>query len=238
MDKEWIKGIEGKNLKFKREYLLNSAINRWRLNQTHSVGPTSKLIRQCSPRSFEEWESFYFKNACQKKKNGINIDREYISKLGKTLYIRLMEDVQNEIKSITEEECIDYAYNLVINRTYEGYIREIDTIYGELQSILGYKIESASDEWDRLFNVDFFIEINGKYIGLQIKPVGNVSHIPQIYKEIALQEETHKNFQNKYGGKVFYIFSIKKRGNKAVIQNKEIIPEIEQEIERLEAINR
>jgi hypothetical protein len=31
--------------------------------------------------------------------------------------------------------------------------------------------EPAPDEWDRLYNVDFSIEVNGKYIGIQIKPV-------------------------------------------------------------------
>ena len=123
-------------------------------------------------------------------------------------------------------------FNLVIDRTFDGYMTEIKTIYGQLQSIIGLKIEPASDEWDRLFNVDFYIKIHDKYIGLQIKPVSEVSHIPQIFKERALQEETHKKFQNKYGGKVFYIFSIKS-GDKKEIHNIEIIDEIKKEIERL-----
>ena len=96
-------------------------MNRWGLNKAHSVGPTSELIRTCTPENYEEWEIFYFENAVQKKKNGINISREYITSLGQTLYIKLSEVVQNELDSIQEEECIDYAYNLVLNRTYEGY---------------------------------------------------------------------------------------------------------------------
>ena len=62
-------------------------------------------------------------------------------------------------------------YNLVLNRTYEGYDTEIQLIYNELQDILNIEINPASDEWDRIFNVDYFIEVNGKYIGLQIKPI-------------------------------------------------------------------
>jgi len=109
---------------------------------------------------------------------------------------------------------------------------EIKTIYGQLEEILKVKIEPAPDEWDRLFNVDFFIKIKEKYIGLQIKPAGGVAHIPQIFKEHELQLQTHKKFADKYGGKVFYIISIKE-GDKKKIHNTEIIEEIKKEIERV-----
>ena len=62
------------------------------------------------------------------------------------------------------------------------------------------------DEWDRLFNVDFYIQINEKYIRLQIKPVNTGIQLPEIHKEYALQSETHKKFTTKFGGKVFYIY--------------------------------
>ena len=46
---------------------------------------------------------------------------------------------------------------LVIDRTYDGYVTEIQTIYGQLQGVFeSKKIEPAPDEWDRLFNVDFY----------------------------------------------------------------------------------
>ncbi|MCL4481433.1 MAG: MjaI family restriction endonuclease [Bacteroidetes bacterium] len=66
MDKEWIAGSEGENLKFKRETLLNYGMNRWGLNKAHSVGSTSELIRTCAPTKYEEWEEFYFTKATQK----------------------------------------------------------------------------------------------------------------------------------------------------------------------------
>ena len=101
-----------------------------------------------------------------------------------------------------------------------------------MENILGVKIEPAPDEWDRLYNVDFFIKIAGKYIGLQIKPVGEVSHIPQIYKERGIQQITHEKFKNKFGGKVFYIFSIKD-GKTKRIHNTEVIDEIKVELHKL-----
>ena len=79
------------------------------------------------------------------------------------------------MNEVTEADCINYMYNLVINRTFDGYMTEIQTIYGQLQQLVGVEIKPAPDEWDRGYNVDFFIEVNGKYIGLQIKPASGVS---------------------------------------------------------------
>ena len=122
---------------------------------------------------------------------------------------------------------------LVIDRTFDGYWTEIKTIYGQLEQELGYKIEPASDKWDRLFNVDFFIKIKSKFIGLQIKPVNQGIQLSQIFKEKGLQLKTHEKFEKEFGGKVFYIFSSKANGKK-VIMNTEVIDEIRKEINRLE----
>lgn len=124
---------------------------------------------------------------------------------------------------------------LVIDRTYDGYQTEITTVCGILEKELEVKIEPAPDEWDRLFNVDFFIKIKDKFIGLQIKPVtfsSGTIQLPEIFKEKMIQEETHKQFTEVFGGKVFYIYSIKV-GEKKEIYNKEVIAEIKEEIERL-----
>ena len=121
---------------------------------------------------------------------------------------------------------------MVIGRTYDGYQIEIQTIYGQLEKMLNVKIEPAPDEWDRLFSVDFFIKINEKFIGLQIKPINVGIQLPEIFKEKTIQEETHKQFTEKFGGKVFYIYSVKVGGKKE-IYNKEVIEEIRKEIKRL-----
>jgi hypothetical protein len=90
--------------------------------------------------------------------------------LGEKLYTKITEVVPAEVEMIAVEDCINYMYNLVINRTYDGYTTEIKTISELLRKIISVNIEPAPDEWDRLYNVDFYIKINGKYIGLQIKP--------------------------------------------------------------------
>ena len=232
MPKEWITGSDGKNLKFKRETLLNYGLNRWGLNKAYSVGPMSELIRACAPKTFQEWETFYFNTAKQKKNNGIRITREYIKGLGQTLYIKLSEVVQNELGSITEEECIDYAYNLVLNRTYEGYRTEIDTIYGQLESIIKHKIEPAPDDWDRKYGVDFFIKVSKSYIGLQVKPISSGKSLND-YQWIEMHKRSHAKFKAEFGGKVFFVFSVKSAGGKKRIHNMEVIDEILAEIKRL-----
>jgi len=211
-----------------KEWILNSAMNRFQLNFKRNVGPTSESIRKCAPKTLDEWKNYYFKNVRSK---------EHIEELGKRLYVKITEVIQAEVEEITEDDCINYMFQMVIDRTFDGYMTEIKTIYGQLQTRLqkvfpDIKIEPAPDEWDRLFNVDFFIKIEEKFIGLQIKPVSDTAQIAVIFQQRNQQEETHKKFQEKFGGKVFYVFSIKENGKKR-IANEEIINEILAEIERL-----
>lgn len=206
-----------------KEWILNSAMNRFQLNFKRNVGPTSESIRKCAPKNIEEWRDYYFINVKSK---------EHIEELDKKLYVKITEVIQSEVEEITEKDCVDYMLELVIDRTFDGYMTEINTVYGQLQKILDVKIEPAPDEWDRLFNVDFYIKIGDKYIGIQIKPVNAGIQLPEIFKEYKLQAETHTKFTEVFGGKVFYLFSAK-NGDRKEIVNKDVIDEIKTEIERL-----
>ena len=205
-----------------KEWLLNTAMNRFQLNFKRNVGATSESIRKCSPKTLREWKEYYYKEVRPK---------EHIDELGKKLFDKIKDIVKKELDEITEKDCIDYIHNLVINRTFDGYNTEIIMIKGILSNELNEEIKEAPDEWDRLFNVDFFIKINDKFIGLQIKPTGSESSF-QVQKEKIQQLETHKKFTNKYGGNVFYIYSMKK-GDKKVLANPEVIDEIKKEIKNL-----
>jgi len=209
-----------------KEWILNSTMNRFQLNFKKNVGATSESIRKCSPKSLDEWREYYFQNVKSK---------EHIKELGKKLYVKISECIQAEIQQITEQDCIDYMFQLVIDRTYDGYTTEIQTIYGQLQSRLNVTVEPTPDEWDRLYNVDFFININNKYIGLQIKPVNAGIQLPEIFKEHKLQIQSHQKFTKKFGGKVFYIFSAK-NGNVKEIVNIEVVEEIKNEMDRLKKV--
>lgn len=206
-----------------KEWILNSAMNRYQLNFKRNVGATSESIRKCAPKTLEEWRDYYYANVKSEA---------HIEDLGKKLYLKITEVISSEVAEVTEKDCIDYMKQMVIERTFDGYMTEIQTIYGQLQVLLGVKLEAAPDEWDRLFNVDFFIKIGENYIGIQIKPVNNSLQIPEIHKEYALQAKTHQKFKEKYGGAVFYVYSEKVNGRKE-IANKEVVEEIRKEIERL-----
>ncbi len=232
MVKDWLTESDGEGLKFKHETLLNYGLNRWGLNKAYSVGALSELIRSCAPSEYKEWEEFYFTKGKQKKKNGIDITREYITGLGQTLYIKLSEVVQSELAAITEEECIEYAYNLVLRRTYDGYRTEIETIYGQLESAVERKIEPAPDNWDRAYSVDFFIKVKDKFIGIQIKPIASGQALNQ-YQWIEMHMVNHQKFESEFGGKVFFVYSTKSTAGKKKIYNIEVIDQIRGEIQRL-----
>ncbi|GAB4373283.1 MAG: hypothetical protein Kow0042_17070 [Calditrichia bacterium] len=190
-------------------------------------------IRECGPKTISEWESFYYANLAEIiKQKGIKLSpQEYIEDLGRKLYIKISEVIRAEIVEVTEEDCLEYIQNLVINRTFEGYQTEIKTIYGQLEKILSVPIRPAPDDWDSFYNVDFYIEINGKFIGLQIKPV-TYEQTPEIYRWMEWLGNSHNKFQKEQGGRVFIVFSIKKEGKKT-IYNPEVIEEIKNEISRL-----
>lgn len=210
-----------------KEWVLNSANMRWGLNKKTQVGAVSEEIRKCSPKKLADWENYYYTKIYPKS---------HLVELGKKLYVKITEVIRSEIDEISEEDCINFVIDLVISRTYQGYVSEKETVYGQLQDILKVKIEAAPDEWDRGYNVDFFIKINNNHIGLQIKPTG-YAYMPQIINERIQQKETHEKFTKKYGGKVFYVFSVKDEATKKkVIANKEVIAEIKSEIERLKKL--
>jgi len=216
-----------------KEWILNMATNRWGLNKKDRVGPVSEWIRECAPKGIDEWKIYYFdKLRVFLQKKDIPLEpSDYLEDLGKKLYTKITEVIRAEIDEVSEEDCIDYIYSLVINRTFEGYRNEVDTVYKKLRIELNVEIKPAPDEWDRLYNVDFYIEVEGKYLGLQIKPI-TYKQTPEIHKWEEWLSKTDRKFEEKFDGKVFTIFSIK-RGDKKEIYNQEVINEIKELIGRL-----
>ncbi len=207
-----------------KEWVLNQAMNRWGLNKKSSVGPVSDLIRNCSPRTLEEWQAYYFEHA---------YPMEHLEELGRKLYVKVSEVVQHEVAEVTEKDCTDYMKDVVVRRTFEGYQTEMQTIYGQLEKELGVPVLPSPDEWDRLYNVDFHIEIDGKTIGIQIKPV-SFDFTFENHKWKAIHEATRLKFRAKFGGDVFMVFS-SRVGDRKIIKNDDVIGQIRDEIRRLKS---
>lgn len=206
-----------------KEWILNNVMNRFQLNFKRNVGATSKSIRECKPKNKDDWEKYYYDNVRSK---------EHIKELGKKLFEKIKGVIKEEIESISVEDCISYMENLLINRTFEGYMNEVFIIKDLLEKKINMDIKEAPDEWDRLFAVDFFIKVKDKYIGLQIKPQDIGTTLQVFAKERTLLKGQHEKFTKKYGGDVFMIYSIKE-DNKKVIQNYKVIDDIKKEIKRL-----
>lgn len=83
-----------------KEWILNSAMNRFQLNFKRNVGATSESIRKCEPKTLEEWREYYFSEVRSK---------EHVIELGKKLYIKITEVISAEVEAITEQDCVDYA---------------------------------------------------------------------------------------------------------------------------------
>lgn len=205
-----------------KEWILNQATNRFQFNFKRNVGAVAAEIRACEPHDLDEWREFYFANVRS---------REHIEELGRRLYVKISEVLRAEIDEISEDDCINYLLTLVIDRTFDGYETEKTTVYGQLEELLGEKIEPAPDEWDRGYNVDFVIRLAQGIIGLQIKPV-TFYNTADYAKWRDVQAKSHAKWLKNFGGEVFMVASVK-NGEKKVIANPEIVPLIVAEIARL-----
>ena len=205
-----------------KEWILNATTGRFQLNFKRNVGAVAEEIRRCEPKNLEEWQEYYFRAV---------YPQQHLEELGRKLYVKITEVIQAEVDSISEQDCIDYIRNLVIARTFAGYITEKVTVYEQLEKLLDTKIEPAPDEWDRLYNVDFTIQVGERFIGLQIKPM-TFFNASEYYKWRDIQKATHRKFQAKFGGAIFTVVSVK-QGTDKVIANPEIISEIQNEMAKL-----
>ncbi len=218
-----------------KEFLLNKICGQKQYNFTHTVGETMALIRKCQPNTIEDWERWYFNNAQTNTKEPRRITEETIKNLG----VKFREVMRNEfipaildaIDKLTDEEIESYVYNLVINRTYDGYITE-KLVVSELLSkkFPNVTIEESTPEQDHAGNIDYVINVNKFKIGIQIKPITANANFGGFSLTERMQD-SFNSFQEEFGGEVFIVFS--KEGK---IDNIEVIENIQNEIDRLHNI--
>lgn len=141
-----------------KEWLLSIAFNRWQLNRPEYLGRLEEAIRACAPKSLEEWEQYYFSEVPQKHVPADwqmwgNTMREHLKEVGLRLYVKISEHLRAEIDAITEEDCIAYVHDVVIRRTYEGYLTGKQTTRKQMAQ--GPEVvEPVCDELRRLVSDD------------------------------------------------------------------------------------
>ena len=204
----------------KKERVLNYACQTYQLSRPNKVGAVMALIRNCQPSSFEEWQSWYFENAYTVGKNPTKITNESLNELGERLYAKITE--------VVIPDCIDYIYNLTINRTYDGYIREKSVINDGLAKIFpDITFEESDPELDHAGDIDYIAKVGDKAIGIQIKPITASANFGS-YSLTERMKASFESFKEQYGGNVFIVFSLD-----GEIANKEVIEQIKLEINRL-----
>ena len=219
----------------KKERVLNYACQTYQLSRPNKVGAVMALIRECQPQTIQEWEQWYFENAKTDGKNSFKITHESLTELGERLYDKITEVVipewEEAFKQLTKQDCIDYIYNLTINRTYDGYLREKSVINDGLAKLFPeLTFEETDPELDHAGDIDYIAKIGDKTIGIQIKPITAKANFGS-YSLTERMKASFADFTEKFGGKVFIVFSLDKE-----IANKEVVDEIRKEIERLKKI--
>ena len=217
----------------KKEHVLNYACQLYQLSRPAKVGAVMALIRECQPSTYEQWKEWYFKNAYTATKTPVKLSVESLTELGERLYEKIQTFVipewQEAFSQLTLQDCIDYIYNLTINRTYDGYVREKSVVNDGLAKKFPYvTFEESDPELDHAGDIDYVAKVGKYQFGIQIKPVTANANFGG-YSLSERMKASFNDFTEKYGGKVFIVYSLK-----GEIANKDVIESIEKEIERLQ----
>ena len=216
----------------KKEKVLNYATQTYQLSRPNKVGTVMALIRECQPKTFEQWEQWYFQNAQTDGKSPAKITKESLEELGERLYVKIKEIVIPEwteaFNLLTLQDCVSYIFNLTINRTYDGYIREKSVIEDNLAKVFpNIRFEESDPGLDHAGDIDYLGWIGDKAFGIQIKPVTAKANFGN-YSATERMQASFKDFATKFGGQVFVVFSVDDK-----IKNEEVIDQIAYEIRRL-----
>jgi len=216
----------------KKEKVLNYACQTYQLSRPNKVGAVMSLIRECQPKTIDEWKKWYFGKAFTEGKTPIKITPEVLQELGERLYEKITEVVipewQVAFSELSLKDCKDYIYNLTIQRTYDGFIREKSVVNdGLAKHFPEVRFVESETDLDHAGDIDYLGYV-GKYaFGIQIKPITAKANFGN-YSASERMKANFSDFEKKYKGKVFIVFSLD-----GEIGNKEVIKEIEKEIKRL-----
>jgi hypothetical protein len=220
----------------KKEKVLNYASNIYQLTRPSKVGEVMALIRECQPKALQEWEEFYFKNAYTKTKEPIKVTKEILDELGERLYAKITEVVIPEwtaaFNDLTLEDCKEYIYQVTVVRTFDGFLLEKSVVNDGLAKIFpDVEFQESDPELDHAGDIDYLGFVGKKAFGIQIKPITANSNFGN-YNISDRMSESFQEFEERYGGRVFIIFS-SRNGSRKEIVNKEVISDISNEISRL-----
>ena len=140
----------------------------------------------------------------------------------------VIPQIQEAINNITRQDCINYVYNLTINRTYDGYQREKSVVNDGLAKIFkDVEFMESDPELDHAGDIDYVAKVGNYQFGIQIKPVTANANFGG-YSLSERMKASFEDFTEKFGGNVFIVYSLDGK-----IANQEVIKSIADEIQRL-----
>ena len=156
-------------------------------------------------------------------------DPTIINELGESLYVKLKESAAPQFDDIfddlTMDDCIEYLSNRIINRTFDGFLREKSVIEDNLaKEFPNVRFEESDPELDHAVDIDYLGWVGNKAFGIQIKPVTSKSNFGN-YSASERMKASFINFTKQYGGQVFVVYSIDDK-----IKNLEVVAQIAAEI--------
>jgi len=101
---------------------------------------------------------------------------------------------------------------------------------GLAKQFLDVVFEETAPELDHAGDVDYIGKVGNKVFGIQVKPITARANLGN-YDVSARMEQSFRNFERSFGGKVFIVFSVDGR-----IANEDVIDEIKKEILRLQKL--
>ncbi len=159
----------------KKEKVLNYACQTYQLSRPNKVGAVMTLIRECQPKTIQEWEQWYFENAYTAAKTPTKITPECLRELGERLHEKITEVVipewQAAFSQLTLQDCMDYMHNLTINRTFDGFLREKSVVNDGLAKIFPVIVFEESDsELDHAGDIDYVAKVAIEHLGFKSNP--------------------------------------------------------------------
>jgi hypothetical protein len=185
------------------------------------------MLYQYNPKSIKEWTEVFYNNSVQKKKDGTGkrVDEKYLDLVGDELFRLLNEKIFPLImqakEELTIEDCRDFIKDVVIRRSYEGFIAEKDVV-SQVEIEFDGDIVFEKDAEMESINIDAFgksLKYN-KIIGLSIKPI-SFKKQDGFSKDESLKKSWEK-WERDNNSKIFIVYyTEKKEGQKKIIKDKE-----------------
>ena len=219
----------------------NRMWNDYKFNHAWSISYLNNLCKLSKATTFEEWESYYLKSGEERKKlleilpkrkqeilnkryydkdYDINIEEKEINTMmGRTMddlkhITRLMQTelVKIGIKDIDFNLCLNFVYIRVIDETWIGRQREINTVKTLEKIFEDYRFIETSLACDVKYAVDYEINKDNLLIcGIQIKSDVNYRKIQEgesgALKTIQTNYSKNKRYIELKKRKVIYVYS-------------------------------